>query len=338
VKAVLRDLDAAQAQHISQLLDEALELEPEERAAWLEALGQRDTEPVELLRSLLSGLPELGGAVSESGERLADGLARILSRQPVAASGRSYGPYRALRLLGEGGMGSVWLAERADGLFTRRVALKLPRADILGGALHERFARERNILAGLAHPLIARLLDAGVTQDGQPYLALEYVEGTSLITHCDERRLSLPERIALLMQVIAAVQYAHQNLVIHRDLKPNNIMVTREGTVKLLDFGIAKLLPEEHAHETELTRRAGRALTPEYASPEQLAGQPVGTASDVYSLGVIMYVLLCGQRPYRPRRESPAALEESILSETPLRPSQQVSSAEIAAIRGTTPK
>jgi tetratricopeptide (TPR) repeat protein len=274
----------------------------------------------------------------ETADLIARGLARA-TRAPAALEGRRFGPYRVLRLLGQGGMGSVWLAERADGLFARQVALKLVHASLAGRALAERFARERSILAALEHPHIARLLDAGVAEDGQPYLAIEYVEGAPLTAYCDRHRLPLAARLGLMLQVLSAVQYAHQNLVIHRDLKPANILVTPQGQVRLLDFGIAKLMTEGgQAGETELTQQGGRALTPDYASPEQIAGGAVSTASDVYSLGVVLYGLLCGQRPYQLHRDSRGALEDAILSVPPLRPSQQVLTDAAAQARATTPR
>lgn len=256
----------------------------------------------------------------------------------TSLQGCHFGPYQVVRLLGRGGMGSVWLAQRADGLFERDVALKLPHASLAGGALSERFARERNILAALAHPLIARLLDAGVAHGGQPYLAIEYVDGQPLTAYCAENRLTLRARIGLVMQVLEAVQHAHRNLVIHRDLKPTNILVTREGQVRLLDFGVAKLITDGQVLETELTQRGGRALTLEYASPEQIGGRPITTSSDVYSLGVLLYTLLCGHRPYQLERDSPGALEEAILSAQSIRPSQQTPISAIADERATTPK
>ena len=207
-----------------------------------------------------------------------------------------------------------------------------------GTALIERFAREREILAALNHPRIARLLDAGMSGDGQPYLALEYVEGTPLTAYCDAQRLPLKARVGLILQVLSAVQHAHRNLVVHRDLKPSNILVTAAGDVCLLDFGIAKLLSEGEAPETELTQLSGRALTPEYASPEQIAGQPITIASDVYSLGVVLYELLCGNRPYRLKRQSRGALEEAILNIDSPKPSQAAITDEIARTRSSTVK
>ena len=235
-------------------------------------------------------------------------------------------------------MGSVWLAERADGLFARRVALKLVHSSLFGSALAQRFERERSILGALDHPHIARLLDAGVADDGQPYLALEYVDGVPLGAFCDGARLTLQGRVRLIIQALDAVRHAHQNLVVHRDLKPSNILVTRDGQAHLLDFGIAKLMIDGQAQETELTQLGGRALTPDYASPEQIAGRPVSTASDVYSLGVVLYEQLCGQRPYRLERDSRGALEQAILDADPAKPSQQGGDAATADARATTPR
>jgi len=231
--------------------------------------------------------------------------------------------------------GAVWLAERIDGLVKRAVALKLPILAASRQTLAERFAREREILAPLAHPHIARLYDAGFAADGQPYLALEYVDGDPITAYCDGARLAVRARIELFGQVLAAVQYAHVNLVLHRDLKPSNVLVTPQGEVKLLDFGIAKLMAEGAAHETALTRLAGPALTPDYAAPEQISGAPLTTASDVYSLGVILYELLAGRRPYRLKRQTRGELEEAILAQDVARPSSTVSGGEVASKRST---
>jgi eukaryotic-like serine/threonine-protein kinase len=205
------------------------------------------------------------------------------------------GPYRLIRLLGEGGMADVWLAQRADGSIKREVALKLPRLRGDRQDLASRFARECDILAALEHPHIARLYDAGISPDGLPYLAMEYVRGEKLTTWCDEHRLGVPERLALVLQVLDAVQYAHAHQVIHRDIKPSNILVNEAGQVQLLDFGVAKLL----AQDEQLTIAYGRAMTPEYASPELARGDPPEPGSDVYSLGVLLYELLTGCLPYR---------------------------------------
>lgn len=332
---LIKDLEPAAVKRVAALLDEALDLPFEERATWQKLLAEREPHLVELVSELLASMPS---KTADSGAPEHAGA--VLRAVPNGASlqGRMFGPWRVLRLLGQGGMGSVWLAERADGLFERQVALKLVHSGLFGDALRERFARERSILAALEHPLIARLLDAGIADDSQPYLAIEYVEGTTLTTHCDALRLPIDARLALMTQVLSAVQHAHRNLVLHRDLKPANILVTPGGQVRLLDFGIAKLLIDGEVHETELTHMGGRALTPEFASPEQIAGLPLSTASDVYSLGVVLYVLLCGQRPYRLQRDSRSALEEAIVSAQAIKPSQQELSDAAADARGTTPQ
>jgi serine/threonine-protein kinase len=331
----LKDLDPTRFARLSALLDRALALAPEARAAWLAAESVDDPELRLLVGELLAAHAAADAdALLETRHALE---AQFAAATGIGASqvGKAFGPYRILRELGHGGMGTVWLAERADGLFSRQVALKLLHANLATGALTERFARERVILGALNHPHIARLLDAGF-EDGQPFLALEYVEGVPLTTYCDERGLPLRSRIELMLQVLSAVQHAHRNLVIHRDLKPSNIMVTPEGQVSLLDFGIAKLMRDGEAKETELTQLAGRALTPEYASPEQITGAPITTASDVYALGVVLYELLCGNRPYALKRDSRGALEEAILAADPVKPSQSAITEAIASARSTT--
>jgi len=334
----LKGLDPARAAHVSALLDDALAQPPDTRAGWLAELDARDPESGAHVRALLASLAAAQSERLLEGKDFAAGFAAALGANETL-TGRQIGPYRVLRPIGRGGMGTVWLAERADGLFERKVALKLVHLALIGSVLVERFARERAILAGLEHPHIARLIDAGVTPEGQPYLALEYVEGTPLTLYCDAHRLDLDARIRLFEQVLTAVQYAHANLVIHRDLKPSNILVTETGDVRLLDFGIAKLLTVEgEARETELTRMSGRAFTPEYASPEQITGAPITTASDVYALGVVFYELLCGHRPYALKRESLGALEEAIVASEPSNPSATDVSDVIAAARATTPK
>ena len=334
---LLKDLDPAEAGRLTALLDEALDLPVTERRDWHARLAEREPLLPSLVTELLAAMA-LPQRETVAGTR--DLIARQLARvdEKPSLEGRMFGPYRIVRLLGRGGMGSVWLAERSDGLFARQVALKLVNASLTGPSFSERFARERSILATLNHPYIARLFDAGVAEDGQHYLAIEYIEGTPLTTYCDEHCLTLHQRIDLLLQVLAAVRHAHQNLTVHRDLKPSNILVTSERRVRLLDFGIAKLLTEGESNENELTDVGGRALTLEYAAPEQIAGQPVSTATDVYSLGVLLYTLLCGQRPFQLPRQSRGALEEAILRHDPIKPSQQPISPAIAHARSTTLK
>ena len=315
---------------ISALLDEFLELASPACIEWLEALERREPELAAEIRELLEPTGGCGAGILAAAETLADRLAEFPPTEPSLV-GRRFGPYCVRSLLGRGGMGSVWLAERVDGLFSRRVALKLVHPALMGLGLAERLARERAILANLDHPNIARLYDAGIAEDGQPYLALEYVAGTPLGTYCDSRRLGLRARLRLFRQVLEAVQYAHAHLVIHRDLKPSNILVTEEGRVCLLDFGIAKLFHAESAGETNLTEISGRALSLDYASPEQIAGAPISTAGDIYSLGVMLYELLSGHGPYRLARRSRAALEEAILRADPLPLGRVVAAGAAAA-------
>ena len=325
-------------QSLSSLLDQAMDLAPDGRAAWLEEVARTQPTLVPTLARLLEA--------HASGERT-----DVLGKSPAAPfaegmpgeengleAGDRVGPYRLLRPIGSGGMADVWLAERDDGAFAREVALKLPLVSRLRRDLAVRFARERDILARLEHPHIARLYDAGVSADGLPFLAMEYVDGRPITIWCDEHRVDVAGRIRLFAQVLSAVQFAHANLVIHRDLKPSNILVTDDGQVRLLDFGIAKLLApdEERAPETLLTRSSGRALTPEYASPEQMRGEALTIASDVYSLGVVLFEVLAGTRPYRLKIESAAHLEEAILDAEPLRPSADLTDA-VAASRGVSP-
>ncbi len=285
------DLDPTRWHRLRDLLDEALTRPPSERAAWLRDLEPRDAELAPRLRALL--------AHDESGAALPESLPRVETGAfaPAVPMPERVGPYRLIRELGRGGMGSVWLAERGDMLVGRSVALKLPHGSWRLPRLAERLEREREILATLSHPNIARLYDAGVSDDGQPWLALELVDGESIDVWIARCAPGLRERLHLFTQVVQAVAYAHGQLVVHRDLKPANILVTAEQQAKLLDFGIAKLLEGGVAEATALTREAGRAYTPEYASPEQARGDALGTASDIYSLGVVLYELLTGMRP-----------------------------------------
>jgi tetratricopeptide (TPR) repeat protein len=239
-------------------------------------------------------------------------LPRMSQDEEIATQGEVVGPYRLLYEIGRGGMGSVWLAERSDGSFKRQVALKLPRL-AWGAGLADRMAREREIGALLEHPAIGRMYDAGVDERGRPYLAFEYIDGQPIDAWCESQALSLRQRLTLFLQVIKAVVYAHGRLVVHRDLKPSNVLVTLDGQAHLLDFGIAKLLQDATHADANLTLEQGRVLTPHYASPEQIAGEPITVASDVYSLGVLLYELLTGVLPVAPRRKTRAAVEEAIL-------------------------
>jgi serine/threonine-protein kinase len=310
-------LSAEQRTAFNQLLDEALDQAPLERERWIDALPAELETLKPILKQVvlrqddefMSQLPQF--SIAPDGEdRIDDNHA-----------GRVVGPYQLVRELGTGGMGSVWLAVRSDGLINRPVALKLPHGMWRRRDLPERLARERAILSTLTHPHIARLYDAGIAGDGQPYLALEHVEGIDIATFCNQHNLGIDERLRLIVQVTRAVAYAHGKLVIHRDLKPANILVTAQGEVRLLDFGVAKLL-EGPTQEPSLTELAGQAFTPDYASPEQIRGELLTVASDVYSLGVLLFELLTGERPYRLKRASRGALEDAILQVDPKRPSE----------------
>jgi serine/threonine-protein kinase len=281
---------------LSVLLDEAIDLDAAARAAWLARLHEKDAPLRPTLAKLLAA-----PATRETADLLArgpslTGFAGAAAPEAEFAAGDRVGPYRLERTIGQGGMGEVWLAVRDDGQLKRPVALKLPILSARRSVLVQRFASERDILGSLAHPHIARLYDAGVA-DGQPYLALEYVEGRPITSYCEDLKLGLRERVALLQQVLGAVQYAHAHLVVHRDLKPSNVLVTAEGRAMLLDFGIAKLLVADggEAAESELTRVGGRAMTLHYAAPEQVSGAPVSIATDIWALGVLAYELLAGR-------------------------------------------
>ncbi|MBC7896567.1 MAG: serine/threonine protein kinase, partial [Cytophagaceae bacterium] len=274
-------------------LDEAMVLPHPEARALLEAQCGDDLPLLAWMERFLEGAAGDAFPVSLSPSLVAGALAHDAGAAPGADS--RVGVYRIVRELGRGGMGTVFLAERADGQFEQRVAVKVVHRGFGARDTRERFLRERQILARLDHPNVAHLVDGGLTDDGQPWFAMEYVDGAPLDAWCDERRASIEERLALFLAVCDAVQFAHQELVIHRDLKPSNILVTHGGQVKLLDFGIATLVRED---EAEVTRTGLRAFTPEYASPEQWRGEPVTTGSDVYSLGVVLYELLAGTRPH----------------------------------------
>jgi serine/threonine-protein kinase len=244
-------------------------------------------------------------------------------------AGQTLGPYTLISPIGQGGMGSVWLAERNDGRFERKVAVKFIHIALMGKGGEARFKREGSILGRLAHPHIAELVDAGVSPTGQPYLVLEYVAGEHIDRYCDQQNLDVEARTRLFLDVLAAVAHAHSNLIVHRDLKPSNVLINKDGKVKLLDFGIAKLLEGEgeDGAATLLTVEGGRAMTPEYAAPEQVTGAPVTTATDVYALGVLLYLLLTGQHPAGIGLRSPADLVKAIVDTDPTRPSDVVATA-----------
>ncbi|RZL40719.1 MAG: serine/threonine protein kinase [Rubrivivax sp.] len=326
---------ADQWEELNGLLDEALALPPAARAGWLAALQGDAAQHRETMRSLLDTQASI-----ETDDFLITLPSLPMRTASLSAAGSEpqagdlVGPYRLIQELGRGGMGLVWLAERSDGLASRRVALKLPHL-IWGQLFAERLSREREILAGLEHEHIARLYDAGIDALGRPYIAMQYVEGEPIDAYCRHHQLPPAARIGLLLQAMSAVAHAHARLVVHRDLKPGNVLVNAEGCVTLLDFGVAKLLDGGLTDATALTQMAGRALTPDYASPEQIRGEPLGTASDVYSLGVLAFELLAEVRPYRLSRGTTAELEAAIRQAEPPRASDVAAQPALKqALRG----
>jgi len=295
----LSRLDAARWSRAGQLLGEILEMRPDERARELARIAADEPDLSASIEAMLRA-DERGSGVLEAGVAAlaADLLARGEDGDDAEDDVPSVDRYRVLKFLGRGGMGSVWLAERTDGHFARPVALKVLKRGLDTDEIRRRFQREREILARMEHPGIARMLDGGVTGDGRPCFAMEYVEGRPITEHADQRRLDLRERLLLFERACEVVSYAQQHLVVHRDLKPSNILVTSDGQLKLLDFGIAKLLADPGDEPPDLTRTGQVLLTPEFAAPEQLRGEPVTMASDVFALGVILYELLSGRRPF----------------------------------------
>ncbi len=311
---------------VKEVLQTAFELDDADRRVYLESACARDnlmrSEVESLLRSHLEddAFLEQPAAVE---------AADLMASTPGVWIGRRLGPYELLEEIGEGGMGAVYRAVRADGMYDKQVAIKLIRSGLSTGFFFSRFRNERQILAGLEHPNIARLLDGGVTEEGMPYVVLEFVPGVPIDAYCIRHNLSIPDRLKLFRTVCSAVQYAHQNLVVHRDLKPGNILVTEDGVPKLLDFGIAKILdPEQEGTGGDRSLTVMRIMTPDFASPEQVRGNPVTTASDVYSLGVILYLLLTGRRPYHVSSTAPHEIIKAICDTDPEKPSTAVTRLE----------
>jgi serine/threonine protein kinase len=329
-------IDSARWRELSPYLDRALQLAGEERAAWLQSLRAENPALAADLEYFLTQQQLLAQEGFLEGSP-----ASVLNHAFLA--GQAVGAYVLEALIGRGGMGSVWLARRGDGRFEGKVAIKLLSAALIGQTGEERFRREGRMLARLTHPNIARILDAGVTSGGQPYLVLEYVEGSRIDGFCDERKLSIEARLRLFLDVLAAVAHAHANLIVHRDIKPSNIHVTEDGVAKLLDFGIAKLLEDDDQIDaaTQLTRAGGRVFTPEYAAPEQLLDERITIATDVYSLGVLLYELLGGQHPTGGNRTPPLQHMRLVLETDPVRLSDTgtcAANANAAHNRGLTPQ
>jgi serine/threonine-protein kinase len=310
---------------IDAILDDVLELDPADRLAAIDRACGGDARLRAHVLALVAADARADVFLETPAAAYAAGIvtAGPDERAPVTEpAGGRVGPYRIIREIGRGGMGRVFLADRADGQFEQQVALKLVAAPNSSEEIYERFIRERQILARLQHPNIARLLDGGMTPDGRPYFAMEYVTGEPITAYCDTHALDVNARLDLFMAVCEAVQYAHQNLVVHRDLKPTNTLVTPDGQVKLLDFGIAKVLHEqEAAGDATLTRLGTGPMTPEYAAPEQVRGEPVTTATDVYALGALAYELLTGRGPHRLTRLTASEVERAITSREVERPS-----------------
>jgi serine/threonine-protein kinase len=323
---------------LSPYLDQALEMDDVQLTAWLASIREKNPALAGRLETLLDDYRVL------QKDRFLEQPSLTLPVQPTMA-GQTIGAYKLITPIGQGGMGSVWLAERSDGRFERQVALKFLNIALAGSGAEERFKREGTILGRLAHPHIAQLLDAGVGGSGQPYLVLEHISGEHIDRYCDGGTLDIESRVRLFLNVLAAVAHAHANLIVHRDIKTSNVLVSAEGQVKLLDFGIAKLLENEGQPDaaTMLTGNAGSAMTLLYAAPEQVTGGMVTTATDIYALGVLLYVLLIGQHPAGPGPHSSADLIKNIVDIEPPRPSDVIArmsagdAKTIAAGRATTP-
>ncbi len=321
-------MDAERWQYIRELFRRTLEVEPGERSSFLDRECTGDAAARDQVELLIASLDESG-----------DFLEQPAVAQRLSYEGARIGPYELVKRIGRGGMGMVYLALRADEEFQRRVAIKLLQPGEDSEEMIRRFRDERQILAALNHPNIAELLDGGTTPEGLPYLVMEYIEGQPIDEYCEAHGLDVEARLRLFLQVGSAVQFAHRNLVVHRDLKPANILVTADGVPKLLDFGIAKLLnPELSRRRERPTVTAQRLMTPEYASPELLRGEPVTTVSDVYSLGVLLYKLLTGQVPFETRGAAPAEMLRAVCEDEPQRPSAALRAIRSEATLGPSAK
>ncbi len=333
--------DQQQWHALDRLLDELLGLEPAARNQRLQHLAVRQPELIKPLRRLLAGAEDSGTLDHILGEALP-----LLAELNTLPAQQRFGPWRLCSALGHGGMAQVFHAERSNGGFEQKVALKLLWPGLAQGDVLARFEQERQILASLDDPRIARLIDGGITREGRPWLAMEYVDGLAVDRYCDQHRLGVDQRLELFCQITAAVSTAHRSLVVHRDLKPANVLIeTESGRVKLLDFGIAKMLDGNALpNAAPATRRIERLLTPEYASPEQLTESPITTATDIYQLGALLFELLTAQAPHRRRGLGSAEFEALVLASEAPRPSARVRSLghdeahSLAQARGLTRK
>ena len=322
------DLTSERWARIREVFDKAIAVPRDEVEAWISARCDGDLTALEEVRKLLAGhwrTTSILGSIEQ----------QLIHAEVSDLVGLQIGAYELLEQIGHGGMGAVYRASRADGVMRKSVAIKLIRAGLRDDIVLDRFRRERDILASLDHPGIARLIDAGSAEGGLPYLIMDYVDGQPIDRWCDERRLNVAERLKLFRSICAVVQYAHDNSVVHRDLKPGNILVTADGTVKLLDFGIAKLLePQPAAGSLALTGAVMPPMTIAYASPEQIRGERISVRTDIYSLGVVLYELLTGRLPYDASLDTPYEISKFVLmicEQAPILPSTAAAAAESAS-------
>ncbi len=304
---------------VREVVDAVLDLPPEKRSPYLDQACPQ-VAVRRYVESLVLSYEQAGQFLDQPA--VAGHAETFVGDETDSWKGRRVGPYQVIEEIGEGGMGSVYRAMRVDDQYKKQVAIKVVRSGYDTRFALSRFKAERQILANLEHPNIARLLEGGNTEDGQPYFVMEYIQGQPLDQYCDAHKLTVTERLQLFRTVCSAVQYAHQNLVIHRDIKPGNILVTAEGVPKLLDFGIAKILTADPGDSSAMkTMTMMKLMTPEYASPEQLLDEPITTASDIYSLGVVLYELLAGQRPFRFATRNPGEIARVVTKTDPRKPS-----------------
>ncbi|MCB1025041.1 MAG: protein kinase [Acidobacteria bacterium] len=309
---------------LNELFHQALEIDADDRAQFLAENCDGDQELIDEINGMITSAETANDIFDESA------LSSIAKEIPIDddLNGKRIGNYEIVREVGRGGMGAVFLAKRVDKEFDQKVAIKIVHDQFANKSLLERFRTERQILASLKHPNIAQLIDGGTTEKGLPYFVMEYIEGETLVDFCDNNKLTTAERLRLFQNICSAVSHAHKNLIIHRDIKPTNILVTKEGIPKLLDFGIAKPFSLNDSSQVTMTQTGGRMLTPDYASPEQVSGEMVTTSTDIYSLGVVLYELLTGHRPYSLQSQNPIEAFRIICEQEPIRPSSVIGTTE----------
>lgn len=331
-------MDPARWQKVEEIFHAADQKPAGEREQYVETACGGDEDLQKEVFALLAAQDDVGDFMAEpplDKKFELDTATSLFEMEDRSFVGKEVGPYRLEKIIASGGMGTVYLAARTDKSFQRKAAVKLIRGGLQNREIIRRFYRERQILANLDHPNIASLLDGGTTDDGHPFLVMEYIEGEAIDRYCDSRKLSVSARLEIFLQVCAAVQFAHRKLVVHRDIKPGNILVTGDGIPKLLDFGIVKILDPEAVTDAALTLTVQRLMTPEYASPEQIRGGTISTATDVYSLGIVLYEILTGHRPYRFESTSPVDVERIVCEEDPPRPSAVISeTVDVSSTRG----